>query len=196
MRAGLFVLGLLLSPSTGMAASFSLIPTSSLFIGQGQFASFDVLYTAEEGDNPALAANLRIFFEHARRPPDVITGAGNNNENPFDIPTLFLGTLVCNLCPQLNAVDIGGSQQDNLAVNATSGIKLGEISFGVEGPFMGNAGVITLTRGSPQTGSRDANFDPISDNTPKVLAVIYVPEASLSLLVFLGFLGLAWRAGR
>ena len=41
-----------------------------------------------------------------------------------------------------------------------------------------------------------ADFGVIPDSTPEILAVIYVPEPSSILLVFLGLLRLAWRACR
>lgn len=193
MRGTLFAL-LLAFAGTAEAASFSLVPTSSLFIGQGEMASFDVFYTAEPGDEPALAANLRITYNHDRGLTRTVLVTGNSNENPFEIPTLNLRS-GCRWCflPQ-NIVDVGGSQQTDSTVDASGGIKLGEVAFGVDGPFMGNAGVITLTKTPNQTGSRDANFMSIADNTPEVLAVIYVPEASLILLLSLSLFGLVWRA--
>lgn len=190
MRGTLFALFLAFA-GTAEAASFSLVPTSSLLIGQGGMASFDVFYEAEASDNPSLAANLRIAFAHDGGLNDAVTITGNNDGNPFEIPTLFgCQGDACGIFISPYFIDIGGSQQGDTLVDAVGGVKLGEISFGVRGPFMGNAGVITLTKTTRQTGSRDANFNPIPDNTPEVLAVIYVPEpaAALLLLVGVGFL--------
>ena len=197
MPRTLFALVLALA-GTAEAASFSLVPTSSLFIGQGEFASFDVIYTAEEGDAPVLAANLRVTYEHDRRAftgkENVVLVGGTAQGSAFEIPTLNLDCPGPFACP--NHQDIGGAQRTLPPLDASEGLKLGELSFGVEGPMMGNAGVITLTSTFPQTGSRDADFGIIPDTTPEVLAVIYVPEASAMLLLLPGLLGLsrmAWR---
>ena len=192
MKGLLLVLCCLVLPAPSLAASFSLVPTSSLVIGQGDMASFDVFYQSQPGDEAPLAVNLRIRFEHDSQPFEVVKFEGNNDGNPFDFATF--GIAHCPgpfSCP--DKLDIGGSQQAATHVDASGGVKLGEVSFGTEGPFMGNAGIITLTTIFPQTGSRDVVFDPISDNTPEVLAVIYVPEASLILLIGTSITGLAWR---
>ena len=185
MKAALLAIAFVFVPATTIAASFSLIPTSSLFIGQGEFASFDVIYTSEPGDAPALAVNLRITYGHSSSSPntlDEIRIVRDLADNPFDIPTF---SPPCNRHFCFPKVDIGGSQQFGPPIDATDGIKLGELSFGVEGPMMGNAGVITLTPTFPQTGSRDADFAVIPDTTPEVLAVIYVPEPGLMSLIWL-----------
>ena len=176
---------------TAQAASFSLVPTSDLFVDQGQEATFDVIYTSGAGDAPALAANLRITYNHDSRPNSVVTVSGNNNGNPFDIPTLNLAANAANPFLPQNVVDIGGSQQINPAIDASGGVKLGEIAFGVEGPFAGNAGNVILTTTVPQTGSRDENFGVIEDSTASGLAIVYVPEPSLLALLGTGLFGLA-----
>ena len=91
-----------------------------------------------------------------------------------------------NLFLPQNVVDVGGAQDTSPPIDAIGGIKLGEVSFGVRGPMMGNAGIITLTSTVPQTGVRDENFG-VGDRFPsKVLAVIYVPEPALPLLLLVG----------
>ena len=175
---------------TAQAASFSLVPTSSGFVDQGEPASFDVMYNAGAGDAPALAVNLRVTYNHDSQPSSVVTISGNNNGNPFDIPTLNLAANSSNPFLPQNVVDIGGSQQANPAIDASGGIKLGELSFGTEGPFAGNAGNISLTTTRPQTGSRDANFGSIEDTTLDDLAVVYVPEPSLLALLGSALFGL------
>lgn len=199
MRILVSVLSLLWLPSASLADSFDLIPTSSLFIGQGQMASFDVIYTADRGDEAVLAVNLRITYVHDSRPHmppnSVVTISGNNNGNPFEIPTLNLMANSENMFLPQSVVDIGGSQETGERIDGLGGIKLGEISFGVEGPFMGNAGVITLVSSPAQTGARKRTFEPAVDRPSKLLAVIYVPEPTLPLLLLVGLVAVRRALG-
>ena len=175
---------------TAQAASFSLVPTSDLFIGQGQLASFDVIYTQDAGDENALAVNLRITYDHDQGRNDYVVIMGSPS-SVFDIPTFNPAANRANPFLPQNVVDIGGSQRDNPAVDATGGISLGTVYFGVEGPAAGNAGNIILTTTFPQTGSRDTNFNSIPNSTGDQLAIVYVPEPSLLALLGSGLFGLA-----
>ena len=187
------VAGLALALSgTAQAASFSLVSTSDTFIGQGQLASFDVFYTSDDGDAPALAANLRITYVHDGGLNDSVVVGGNTNGNPFEIPTFNPAANASNPFLPQNVVDIGGSQQTDTGVDATGGVKLGEVSFGTAGPAAGNAGNIILTATFPQTGARDQQFVSISDSTSTgTLATVYVPEPGTLALLGTGLFGLA-----
>ena len=162
-------------PGLAWAAVFSLLPISDTTTVPGGSVSFEVFYTAAPGDETALAANLRLnyTFSGAADPRSVVTISGNTDGNPFQVPTQNLAANAGNPFLPQNVVDVGGAQFSDTTVDATGGVKLGELTFMIEND-PSHLGTVTLGTGHAQTGSRSRTFQVIPDQTPDVLATISI----------------------
>ena len=179
----LFVLVLALA-GTADAGSFSLVPTSSVFISQGGTATFDVWYAPDPSDPPVIAVNLRLIDDHSN--PSVneltaITVTGTTDGTPFDTPSFGHHRHIFQAWLHVN---IGGSQEAEPLV-LTEPVRIGDLAYTIL-PGPGHAGQVMLKAVFPQTGARDANFQPIPVTTPDVLATIHVPEPGTLGLLLLG----------